>query len=230
MAKVKYGEMIADMRGKINGTVHSKNRAGNYMRNKTSPVNPQTTAQALVRSRFTTLAQGWRGLAVGERTAWNSVVGNFARSNQFGDMKNMSGENLYIGINRNIQTVGGVVITTPPLPAAVTGLLTMSLVADVSDAWIKITYTPAIPASGTVMIFATAPVSAGVTFVKNRYRYITNMLTADASPFAVTAAYETKFGTGWKVAGQQIFFKLVPMITLTGIVASGREASVIVTA
>jgi len=34
-ARVKYGEMIADMRGKINGTVHAKNRAGAYMRNKT---------------------------------------------------------------------------------------------------------------------------------------------------------------------------------------------------
>lgn len=230
MAKVKYGEMIADLRGKINGTVHSKNRAGNYMRNKTSPVNPQSVYQSAVRTLFTTLSQGWRGLAVEERASWNAVVSSFARSNQFGDMKNMSGENLYISINRNLQTVGAALLTTPPLPAAVTGLSALSLVAEVSVGTMLLTYAPAIPATGVLLIFATPPVSAGISFVKNRYRFIDSILTANASPYNITSAYELKYGTGWQVAGQKVFVKCVPMIKLSGIVGAGRETSSIVIA
>ena len=229
-AKVKYGEMIADMRGKINGTVHSKNRFGQYMRNKTSPVNPQTTSQSGVRNSFATFAQGWRSLTEAQRDAWSSTAENFTRNNVFGDNIKLTGANLYMSLNRNIATAAGTPITSPPLPAAVTGMLTLSGDPDVSDATIVMTYTPAVPASGTVLIFATAPQSAGVNFVKNKYRFIESIVAADVSPYDITAAYEAKFGTGWKVAGQKVFVKFVPMITLSGITAPGLESSSIVVA
>lgn len=229
-AKVKYGEMIADMRGKINGTVHSKNRFGQYMRNKTSPVNPQTTAQSGVRNSFATFAQGWRSLTQVQRDAWSSAAADFTRNNVFGDNVKMTGANLYMSLNRNIATAGGVAITSPPLPAAVTGMLTLSGDPDISDDSILMTYTPAIPADGTVLVFATAPQSAGVSFVKNKYRFIEAIVTADASPYDISTAYEAKFGTGWKTAGQKIFVKFVPMITLSGITAPGLESSSVVVA
>lgn len=229
-AKVKYGEMIADMRGKINGTVHSKNRFGSYMRNKTSPVNPQTSSQSGVRNSFSTFAQGWRSLTAAERNSWIAAAEAFTKTNVFGDNVKMTGANLYMSLNRNIATAGGVAITTPPLPAAVTGITSLSIDPDVSDATILATYAPAIPATGTVLVFATAPQSAGINFVKNKYRFIEAIVAADVSPYDITAAYEAKFGAGWKVAGQKVFVKFVPMITLSGITAPGLEAQAIVVA
>ena len=229
-AKVKYGEMISDMRGKINGTVHSKNRSGQYMRNKTSPVNPQTTSQSGVRNSFSTFAQGWRALTEAQRDAWTSASENFTKTNVFGDNIKLTGANLYMSLNRNIATAAGAAITSPPLPSAVTGLTALSGDPDVSDATIVMTYTPAIPATGTVLIFATAPQSAGVSFVKNKYRFIESIVAADVSPYDITAAYEAKFGTGWKTAGQKVFVKFVPMITLSGITAPGLESANIVVA
>jgi len=230
MAKVKYGEMIADLRGKINGTVHSKNRAGQYMRNKTSPVNPQSTAQSSVRNSFATYAQGWRALTANQRAAWTGGVENFVRNNVFGDAVRMTGANLYMALNRVIATIGGTPISSPPVVSAPTGILTFTLVADVSDVTILATYTPAIPAAGTVQVWATAPVSAGISFVKNKFRYIGKMVTADASPFDISSMYEEKFGTGWLTPGQKIFVKLVPVVTLSGIAAPGLDASAIVIA
>lgn len=229
-AKVKYGEMIADMRGKINGTVHSKNRSGQYMRNKTSPVNPQTASQSGVRNSFSTFAQGWRSLTQAQRDSWTSAAENFTKTNVFGDNVKLTGANLYMSLNRNIATAGGVAISDPPLPAAVTGITSLSGDPDVSDGTIVMTYTPAIPASGTVLIFATAPQSAGVKFVKNKYRFIEAIVAADVSPYDITTAYEAKFGTGWKVAGQKVFVKFVPMITLSGITAPGLESDNLVVA
>jgi len=228
MAKVKYGEMIADMRGKINGTVHSKNRFGAYMRNKTSPVNPQTTYQSGVRNSFTSFTQGWRGLTAAQRASWMGVVDAFSKTNVFGDNVKMTGANLYISLNRNIATIGGVAISSPPIPASVTPVATLSIVADVSLDSILATFTPAIPATQRVAIFATAPQSAGVTFVKNKYRLIEVIDSADVSPYDISAAYEVKFGTSWATAGQKVFVKFVPIITLSGISAIGLEASAIV--
>jgi len=230
MAKVKYGEMIADLRGKINGTVHSKNRSGAYMRNKTSPVNPQTTSQSAVRNSFATFSQGWRSLTATQRNSWIAAVDNFVRNNVFGDAVRLTGANLYMSLNRVIATIAGTAITTPPIVSAPTGLTASSFVADVSDATIVLTYTPAIPATGTVALYATAPQSAGISFVKNKYRYIGKLVTANASPFDITSMYEAKFGTGWKVAGQKLFVRAVPIVTLAGIASPGLDASSVVQA
>lgn len=225
MAKVKYGEMIADMRGKINGTVHSKNRFGQYMRNKTSPVNPQTTFQSAVRASFSNFTQGWRSLTELQRDAWSSVVDAFSRNNVFGDNIRLSGANLYISLNRMIDTIGGVAITSPPIPAAIDAVVISDVDPDISDDSILVTYAPVIPATVTVAVFATAPQSAGVSFVKNKYRFIEAIVTADASPYDISTAYEAKFGTGWKTAGQKIFVRFVPVITLSGISAPGFDFS-----
>lgn len=200
------------------------------MRNKTSPVNPQTTSQSGVRNSFATFAQGWRSLTADERNAWIAAAENFTKNNVFGDAVKITGANLYMSLNRNIATAGGVAITTPPIPAAVTGITSLSGDPDISDDSILMTYTPAIPATGTVLVFATAPQSAGVNFVKNKYRFIEAIVAADVSPYDISTAYEAKFGTGWKVAGQKIFVKFVPMITLSGITAPGLESSSIVVA
>ena len=62
MAKIKLSAIVSEMRGKLNGSVFSKNRGGAYIRTKVTPVNPQSLAQGLVRATLTNLSQAWRGL------------------------------------------------------------------------------------------------------------------------------------------------------------------------
>ena len=49
--KAKFGSFIVDGRGKVNGHVISKNRAGSYIRTKVTPVNPRSTAQLTQRAK-----------------------------------------------------------------------------------------------------------------------------------------------------------------------------------
>lgn len=219
MAKVLYGEMISDMRGKLNGTVHSKNRSGQYMRTKVSPVNPQTSFQANVRSSFAFFTQNWRALTAAQRASWNAVVDQFQKINVFGKSFKVTGANLYIGLNRNIATIAGTAITSPPTPSTVTAVTSMSAVADVSDATIVLTYAPAIPAGQKLALFATAAHSAGIYFVKNKLRLIGYLVTANASPYDITSLYEAKFGTGWKSAGLVLDIEAKPIVTASGIAA-----------
>jgi hypothetical protein len=55
MAKINFGQTVNDARGKLGGTVFSKNKSGAYTRRKVTPANPRTVAQSRVRNFFGTL-------------------------------------------------------------------------------------------------------------------------------------------------------------------------------
>ena len=84
--KAKFGSIVVAGSGKIGGHVASRNRGGAYFRTKVTPVNPNTPAQAAVKSRLTTQAQAWRSLTAAQRAQWNAAVADFARTDIFGDL------------------------------------------------------------------------------------------------------------------------------------------------
>ena len=96
--KIKWGALVTDGRGKIGGQVASRNRSGAYMRNKVTPVNPQTDAQQRSRSILASFSEGWRGLTEAQRAAWNAAVSQFETTDVFGDTIQPTGKNLYTHI------------------------------------------------------------------------------------------------------------------------------------
>ncbi len=200
--------------GKIGGHVASHNRSGAYFRTKVTPVNPQTTAQLAVRNRLGTRSQAWRGLTDAQRAAWNAAVSAFAKTDIFGDLKNPTGFNLYQALNNNLVTVGAAAISVPPIPAAVSTVTITSITPAAGTGLVPMVLSGAVPASTAMKVFATAPQSPGVSFVKSEYRLITTLAAATATPVALGTAYTTKFGSF--TAGQKIFFKLVFVSTVTG--------------
>jgi hypothetical protein len=227
--KMKFGAIVTDGRGKIGGHVASKNRGGAYLRTKVSPVNGQTTAQNEIRNRFTTLSQSWRGLAPGERDAWNAAVADYARTNIFGDLHQPTGFNLYQRLNNNLVTIGEAAITTPPLPSAVGEVVLVSLAVAAGAGTMSLVMSGAVPAGTNVKIWACAPVSAGRSFVKSQYRLISILAPAAATPVNLKAAYETKFGSVG-IAGQKVFIKATAVNSATGQEGTPSQVSGIVAA
>jgi hypothetical protein len=217
MAKIKLQQAFSDIRGKLNGSVFSKNRTANYIRTKSTPINRNTTSQSAARSGFKTLTTGWRGLTQAQQLTWTNAVSNWLKTNSLADKIQLTGAQLYIRLNRVIQTIGGSLITSAPVVSSLAEMTTNTVAPVGATPTIPITYTPAIPSAVSFMVFATAPQSAGKKFVKNQLRYIGTILTADTSPKDVHLMYEAKFGTGWRtLQGEWLWFKLVPAITLTG--------------
>jgi len=228
--KIKWGAFVTDGRNKIGGHVASKNRSGSYFRTKVTPVNPQSTSQASVRSRLAGLSSGWRALTAAQRAAWNAAVSDFSKTDIFGDIKVPTGFNLYQRLNNNLLAIGAAAISVPPLATAVDSFTSMSLAAEdgtVAEAF-TITYAPAIAADHKVKVFATPPMSAGKSFVKSEYRLIGVIATADASPLDYLSEYQAKFGSTGS-AGQKIFVKMVQIESSTGIQGIAISASAIVT-
>ncbi len=222
--KAKWGMMVVDGRGKIGGHVASKNRGGSYFRTKVTPSNPQTGAQLTARARFTTNSQAWRGLTQGQRDAWNAAVTNFLSTDIFGDSITPSGFNLYVQLNNNLLNAGIAAISNPPLPEAVDGITTLSLVADTTGGGLDLTFSPAITANTTVLLFATAPLSAGKNFVKSEFRQIATLDSTDTSPHDAFAEYVAKFGA-LPAIGTKVFVKLVPINETSGQAGTAIQAS-----
>lgn len=230
MAKIKFGLVVTDGRNKLGGHVFTKNRAGNVIRTKVTPVNPQSSAQLSVRNRLTTYSQGWSGLTPAQRDAWNGAVSDYARTDIFGDLRNPSGFNLYQRLNNNLAIVGGSAITSPPLPTAVGEVVASSLTAEdgtVAES-LSLVLAANVPAGSAVKVFATAPQSPGRSFVKSQYRLITTLAAAATTPVDLLATYQAKFGsTG--TTGQKIFVKVEAVNTSTGQTGTPSQVSAIVT-
>lgn len=228
MALVIYGEMVPLWSGSVGGTVHSNNRGGNYVKNKSIPLNPATARQTLIRGLTAGFAQAWRGLTDAQRTAWNQATINFPVTNPLGSTVILSGEQLYIRFNVVLANIGAGQIFTPPNPITISNFQSFSIAATLATLTITATYiggTTTVPASMPLIIYATAPLSAGVSNFNSRLRQITVLgpgsSTAGASIFA---AYVAKFGAG-PATGTRVGVKIVSASSLTGQVGIPITAS-----
>ena len=226
MAKIKLGPFIADIRNRIGGVVFSKNSAGNYIRRGVTSVNPQSVEQQQSRQFLTQTSHSWRDLTDDERNNWNQVKDSFKRTDIFGNSISPTGFNLFTRLNRNLLEISEATITSAPLPVAVQGFLTLTLVADTTGGKLTATFTPAIDADTKVIVFATAAQSAGVSFVKAEFRQIVVLSTADPSPHELAGSYIAKFGALPPV-GAKVFIQFKPIDIATGLSGTPLKASAI---
>jgi hypothetical protein len=225
--KVKWsGIAMTDGRGKINGSVASKNRAGAYVRTKVTPVNPNTLFQQGARNLLTQFSQAWRGLTQEQRNAWNAAVQDFASTDIFGDLRNPTGKNLYTRLNTNLINIGATAIDVPPLPSAVPAVTNTGFEIDITTPTYQIEYSGG-DASVTVQVWGTPGLSPGISFVKSEYRLIGTFAGNAVSPYDFESNYTDRFGA--PAAGTKVFIKLVSVNNTTGQAGTGSAESAIVT-
>jgi hypothetical protein len=193
MALVKYGAIISEARGKESGIIFSRNAYGGYIKQKVSPVNPQTTYQQTQRSQMGSIAQAWRSLDQSERDQWEAFGAQMVRVNRFGDQTSYTGFSAYMLCNRNLTIAGVSTIDTPvavgTFPELVLGTPTLTT-ADVS-----LVFTPTPLTSGFIpVVEATQPILTARRFLKNYYRKIKVGGSGQTSPMALSTEYESKFG------------------------------------
>lgn len=208
---IKFGSIVTDGRGKLGGHVYSKNRGGSYVRTNAVPDNPQTSFQQAGRARTGGLSQAWSGLTQAEIAAWNGAVGNFKRTNVFGDSKELSGKNLFVSLNYMALLVDESRMDSPPSPQDVETPTNLEIPKVGASDW-KIDVTLSGKADHLV-IRATPPMTAGTNYFKNRLRIIQIEDAQDSGKIDVLDAYEERFGT--PTEGQRVGFEIFA-VTETG--------------
>lgn len=230
MAKILFSGIAGvDMRGKLNGSVFSKNRGGAYVRTKVTPVNPQSTAQQAQRNNLATWSAAWRGLTEVERQSWIDGAINFPYTDIYGNTKVLSGQQLYVKFNINLANAGGAALDACPSPVALPALESLSLVADDSANTVILTFTPTpVPADFALMVYATGNVTPGKSFVKNLYRFVSVLDPADTSPADISADFVAIHGD--PVTGNKIFVRMAFVSLTTGQMGIPLQAQTVVVA
>lgn len=201
MAKINFGGVVQDARGKQNGIVYSKNKSGPYIRRKVTPVNPGTVAQTNVRSTFGTLSQNWSSvLADADRAAWTAFATLYPIRNVFGLSIPLNGLNYYIAINAALTNAGMAPITDPPASPATTPIPveTTSLTVDSTTQTIAFDQEFAGGAAGAVFyLFGTPQLAPGRASSQSLYRFVGIHVQGTGSfpaQIDISTGYIFKFG------------------------------------
>lgn len=216
MAKIKWsGIGIVDGRGKINGTVLSKNRGGAYARVKVTPRNERSPAQMFVRSNLAYLAQKWKTLSQNERDAWGAAVSNYTRTDVFGDIKTPTGYNLFMRINTALRDASTQLFFNIPAPSVdVVAPDISGLAASAGSLSLGTSFPDDAEMNGYLLIDASPQLSAGVSTAGSRFKRIENLEVNDFSALTATeliSSYSAIYGT--PVEGQKIFVRFTVMMS-----------------
>jgi len=115
MGLVKFGGGVAQISGKVGGTVFAKTRFGHVARNFSTPVNPQSSRQGVARARVADLASAWNEvLTQAQRNAWDQYGANVPMLNRLGETIYLTGFNHYLRSNCAIRAAGGVDVDAAP--------------------------------------------------------------------------------------------------------------------
>jgi len=190
--------------GSFAGETSSRNRFGQYVRNRSIPVNPNSTNQGTVRARLSNNAAAWRVLTDLQRAGWASLGSDITRNDSLGQTYTLTGFQAYCLVNNNNLAAGNAIVAAAPLLTDPGTLLTVTMTA--TSAALSIAYTTT-PLAAGVRLFASASPqrSAGRNF-EGDFRLIQVTAAAAASPFNIFTAYSARLGT--PVTGMKIFFSL----------------------
>jgi len=197
--------LTAPQSGSQAGTTASRNRFGQYLRTRATPVNPSSGAQGLVRARMAANSAAWRAITGAQRAGWADLGLSMVRSDSLGQSYTLQGNQAYASVNNNrLLSTLAIVADAPALttPAVITSA-TITLTA----ASLSIAYTPTpMPAATYLAVYASPQRSAGRNY-ESDFRFIKLSAAAAATPLVALTEYTAKFGV--PVVGNRIFFSLI---------------------
>jgi len=193
MAKIKFGALASDARGKLDGIVYSRNQYGGYVRNKVSPVQPQSAPQLLARSLLSAFATAWSDtLTDAQRVAWQAFSDMFPVVDVFGNSQKLSGIAMFARINTILANLGQAPVNDPPVNQDVGALLTLVPTLNQGGPF-DLAFTPDLNAADRLYIWATPPLSGGRTFFAPDLRFIGSSAASEATPFDCYDLYVARF-------------------------------------
>ena len=174
LGKIILSDFISDIRGKVGGTVYSRNRYGAYRKPLVIGVQPNTQAQKDQREKFSLATKLYGTLTSSQLLAWYWLANSKVFSEK-GHSFSLSPSALFTKLNTYIKLIGEDMITDCPDWVEPNGFETFSVDVDVTPGTEKIavSFSALISVNEKVLLMATAPYSKSVKFVgKDKYRVI----------------------------------------------------------
>lgn len=190
--------------GSYAGQTSSRNQFGQYVRNRATPVNPNSVQQATVRSRMAGNASAWRALTDVQRAGWEALGLDISRTDSLGSTYTLNGFMAYCLVNNNKLAAGDATVSAAPAIVTPSNIVTLTVTLTAAAFSLAYTVTP-LAAGSRLFAFASPQRSAGRSF-ENDYRLIAVSAAAAASPLVLTTSYAARLGT--PVVGTRIFLSI----------------------
>lgn len=216
--------------GSIAGTTSSHNRAGQYTRNRRSPVQPVGSGRrGFVRSALGAASAGWAALTDVQREAWTTFAAAHPITDSLGSSVVLTGQQMYVRCGTSLLNVNEDLPVDPPVNTDLPDVTGSALVVDVEGNVGWSGYSG--DAADFVVFQISRWVSPGVSFMKTFWSPLTavrfdaaNAAAADWLP----AVYLDEFGApplGSKVFGRvtpvnQYGWNGTPIVLVTTVVAA----------
>jgi hypothetical protein len=218
MTKILLSAIVTDMRNSTAGTTFTKNRYGNVMKKKQTPVKQNTDYQNYWRQTQAGISKSWKTLTDSERQTWIDGSSNFPFQDNFGNTFYLSGFSLYQKLNLNLRIIGENPISTCPAPASPPAMNDFGVFVgwnSYNNYWTIDVY--ATSESSTdgfyYVLYATQPASAG-KMVIGKTIYFVEYWDAPGESADVGNNFFRFLGT--PAAGQKCFFQVFIMDVASG--------------
>jgi hypothetical protein len=206
MAKVKYGAIVTELKGKMGGQVFQGGNVGYVMRNKGYTPGINSAQRQAANKSLVTSTQGWRSLTDAQRAAWVTGSVNWPFKDKFGNIYYGSGFQFYTAYTTNQRAITGTSDLVPNVPTSSTnpGILTgtYSLSGNLRLSWDNATVM-----TTALSFFGSAPYGAGKNGKNLNMKFLYNLVSAGDTHIDLNFSYPAQFG--FPPVGSYITFRVI---------------------
>ena len=194
--------------GSIAGTTSSHNSAGQYTRNRRSPVQPVGNGRrGVIRAAFSAASSGWSALTAAEQAAWGGYAASYPYTDSLGQQIKLTGHQMFVAIGTQLINCGQALPVNPP-PTNAVFAAGFSAFTAVHAGAITLTPTGTGAATDFLLIAMSAQQSSGRSFCKT-FVQLDKLAGNVVAATVLTALYTAQFGA--ITAGQRLFYRLTPV-------------------
>jgi len=190
--------------GSVGAVTSSRNRYGQYRRQRATPVQPNSTAQQTAKTNLAARSQAWRSLTDAQRLAWDTYASEHPRTDALGQAITLTGHQMYNAINAGLLAAGYSAVTAVPDGSAVAACGAYN--ADDSYTLCEVQSTYAVPATNRIVTWSSPPLSAGRSF-NGDFRIIKNVVGSNTTNQTLADYTDLAAKWGTLAVGQKFFFR-----------------------
>jgi len=215
-AKIQYGALVTELKGKIGGTVFQSGRYGFQARNKPQAFRNPSVTQSHIRGVILTISKNWRTLTQAERDSWDAVAPSWPAVDAFGNPMLLTGYNVFCKCNFWRWNLANTIDANGSLPELIWVPTSVTLDIQEALAKVEISYAPdPVDNNTTVLVYTAGQVSAGRTSPPSQMAILGTIADGTASPVDFGSDYKQKYGAV-PTAGNRIFIGLQSISDLNG--------------
>lgn len=190
--------------GSLGGITSSHNRAGQYRRNRRTPVVPtRSDRQGVLRTQFSAASRAWSGLSDAQRAAWTSFAAGYPVTDSLGQSVVLTGNQYFNGVSTQLLNCGQPISNVPPTDTTVLPVTIQGMWCQAGDT--PILWVASASLDDLITFGFSRVMSAGRSFNKTFTQFYGG--PPEGGAFDAGAQFVSQWGS--PVAGQRIFGRVI---------------------